>query len=125
MFKRMPNASQGESFKKLPLVSSSLLVKVTLAAVKDKPGGFNGFIQRELLSCWVKSKWWAGVPCSTRPLRDPRCQRPSHFNTLFPGVALDIDIHLVGGEGRTMEDPQDWPTFHWPHPSARSLENMT
>lgn len=44
MFKRMPNASHGESFKKLPLVSPGLLVKVMLVVVKGKPGGFNDFI---------------------------------------------------------------------------------
>lgn len=84
MFKRMPNESQGESFKNLPLVSPGLLVKVMLAAVKGKPGGFNDFILRQFLVGWSPGGGQV-VLCSPPPLRDSGYQKHSHFNILFPG----------------------------------------
>lgn len=88
-----------------------------LADVTDKPEGFNGLIQRELLSCLGDVEMVGQmVLCSTRPLKDPGSQRLCPLQPIVSRLVLDIDIRLADGEGRK------WKTARAGSPSVGYIQ---
>lgn len=85
MFKRMPNASQGERFKNVALVSS-LLAKVMLAAVKDKPGVLMASYKDSVLLVGRSPDGGQVVLCSLRLVRNQAARGSAHVSTLFLGL---------------------------------------